>query len=88
MKTIITVVFLLLSTVAVAWDGYDSDTGESVEIGSGNLVRAGETVEIYDYEDGTYKDVDVESVTRYGSSVEVEVYDYESGEYRTLEMDD
>lgn len=65
MKIFIYSLCLLLSTLAAAWDGYDSDTVEAVEIGSGNLVRASETVEIYDYDDGTYKDVNVESVTRY-----------------------
>lgn len=87
MKYLGLVALIFISANSIAWDGYDSDTGSSVEIGSGNLVRSGETIEIYDYEDGQYKDVDVESITSYGSSVEVEVYDHDSGEYRTLEMD-
>lgn len=29
-----------------AWDGIDSDTGGAVEIGTGNLVRSGQTIEI------------------------------------------
>lgn len=87
MKYLGLIAFILFSANSIAWDGYDANTGNSVEIGSGNLVRSGETIEIYDYEDGQYKDVDVESITSYGSSVEVEVYDHDSGEYRTLEMD-
>ncbi len=74
--------------VAHAWSGYDQERGADVEIDKGNLVRPGETIEIYDYSDGQYKDVDVEDVraTRYG--VEVEVYDGDAGEYRVLEMED
>ncbi|RWO93729.1 MAG: hypothetical protein EOQ98_34220 [Mesorhizobium sp.] len=72
---------------AFAWDGTDT-TGESVEIGKGNLVRTGRDIEIFDGGSGEYRDVTVESIRRYGSTVEVEVYDTESGEYRTLEMED
>ena len=70
-----------------AWDGYDYDTGNYVEIGSGNLVRSGSEIEIYDYETNDYKYVEVQSVESYGGSTEVEVYDYDTGEYRTLEME-
>ncbi|PDS28028.1 hypothetical protein CO650_28590 [Rhizobium phaseoli] len=80
--------FLAATASCLAWDGVDSETGASVEIGKGNLVRSGETIEIFDQESGEYRDVDVQSIQRSGSSIEVEVYDSESGEYRTLEMDD
>ncbi|WP_245441911.1 DUF5334 family protein [Rhizobium phaseoli] len=81
-------IFLAATASCLAWDGVDSETGASVEIGKGNLVRSGETIEIFDQESGEYRDVDVQSIQRSGSSIEVEVYDSESGEYRTLEMDD
>ncbi|WP_313606328.1 DUF5334 family protein [Rhizobium sp.] len=71
-----------------AWDGVDSETGQSVEIGKGNLVRSGSDIEIYDHGTGEHRDVEVQSIRRFGGSVEVEVYDYGTGEYRTLEMDD
>ena len=73
---------------AAAWDGIDSETGESVEIGSGNVVRYGQDIEIYDYSTGNYHDVEVQNIERGYGSVEVEVYDYETNEYRTLEMDE
>lgn len=89
MRTLL-VAAALLGTVACgfAWDGYDSDTGDAVEIEKGNLVRSGRDIEIYDYGAGEYRDVTVERIERWGSTVEVEVYDSESGEYRTFEMDD
>jgi len=67
----------------LAWDGYDYNTGSYIEIGSGNLVRSGNEIEIYDYGDGSYKDVEVQSM----SGNELEVYDYDTGEYRYLDMD-
>lgn len=87
MKYITISVLLLLSINAQAWDGTDSSTGEAVEIESGNLVRSGNDIEIYDVDSGEYKDVEVTDIRSNGSGAEVEVYDYESGEYRTLDMD-
>lgn len=84
----IAILLMLLPTPAFAWEGYDYDTGNYVEIEGGNLVRSGQEIEIYDYEDGEYKYVEVQDINRFGSTVEVEVYDYDSGEYRTLEMED
>jgi hypothetical protein len=80
---------LLIGIVAFlnAWEGYDYDTGNYVEIESGNLVRSGNEIEIYDYETSEYKYVEVESIENYGGSTEVEVYDYDTGEYRTLDME-
>lgn len=72
---------------ANAWDGYDSDSGTSVEIGKGNLVRPGQDIEVYDSQDGEYKDVTVESVNDGYGAVDVEVYDNDSGEYKTYRMD-
>lgn len=77
---------LLFIPNAYAWDGYD-DNGHSIEIEQGNLVREGEDIEVYDYDDGEYKDITVESITSYGDSVEIEAYDNDSGEYVTYEMD-
>ncbi|MGO6845940.1 DUF5334 family protein [Rhizobium ruizarguesonis] len=86
---LLTAVFLLtIPVVALAWDGVDSGSGGAVEIEKGNLVRSGETIEVYDLEAGEYRSVDVQSIQRSGGSVEFEVYDNDSGEYRTFEMDD
>ncbi len=89
MRTFLAVALLIGSSAsgALAWDGVDSSTGNAVEIEKGNLVRRGETIELYDSATGDYRDVDVQSIQRNGNAVDVEVYDNESGEYRTLEMD-
>lgn len=40
MRKLILVIALALSNNVFAWDGYDSDSGSSVEIEKGNLVGA------------------------------------------------
>lgn len=70
-----------------AWDGFDYQTGGYVEIESGNLVRPGKEIEVFDYNTGSYKYYDVESVNSTGSGAEVEVYDYNTGEYKSFDME-
>ena len=80
-------VLSLCASPVIAWDGYDQMTGNPVEIDSGNLVRRGETIDVFDMNDGKYHMVDVNSVSRFGGSVTVEGYDWEKGQFRTFEMD-
>ena len=65
----------------------EDQNGNSVEIGSGELVRTSRDIEVFNYGTGSYQTLSVEGVQRSGSSVEIEVYDYDSGEYPTLDMD-
>jgi hypothetical protein len=88
MRMLFLAIAFCVPSQAFAWDGTDTDTGGSVEIEKGNLVRTGKDIEVYDHESGEHRDVQVESMTSTGSGVEVEVYDYDTGEYRTLEMED
>lgn len=81
-------VVFLGASFAFAWDGTDVETGGSVSIGKGNLVRPGRTIEIFDYEAGEYRDVEVQDMNSTGSGVEIEIFDHDSGTYRTLEFDD
>lgn len=87
-RMILLAVTVVLSGPAYSWEGTDTETGGSIEIGKGNLVREGRDIEIYDSETGSYRDVTIEDINSYGSGVEIEVYDSESGEYRTFEMED
>jgi hypothetical protein len=79
---------MFITTHAFAWSGKNVETGTDIEIEEGNLVRVGEDIEIYDYDNNEYKTVEVEDVTRYGDSVEIETYDYKTGETETFEMED
>lgn len=81
--TILLCIFILLAGVTEAWEGYDYEAGEYIEIEEGNLVRSGEEIEVYHQDSGEYNYEEVESV----SSDELETYDYETGEYHTYEME-
>lgn len=87
MRAIFLASMIVLSPVALAWDGYDYETGDYVEIEKGNLVRPGETIEFYDHNTGEYRSGGVQSIYGSGSHTEVEVYDNDKGEYRTFEME-
>ena len=90
MKAVATLSSLLvmLALPAFSWDDVNTVTGDSVEIGKGNLVRSGEEVELYDYGTGTYRYVTIEDIYGGGNTVEIEAYDNDSGEYLYLEMED
>jgi hypothetical protein len=90
MKNLYWIIFLLavvtLSPVHLsAWDGYDYDTDNYIEIDNPGEVVPGNDVVIYDYDDESYHEVYVISVDRNGD-VMVEVFDYDRGDYRTFEM--
>lgn len=78
---------LLFPLVAEAWDGYDQDTGQYIEIKNDEDLIAGTDIEFYDYRDNKYHDGNIVSVTR-GGSIEVEIYDYDRKEYRTFVFDE
>lgn len=91
MTKIITLLFFAVFATPMtvfAWEGYDTITGNTIEIESGNLVREGETIQIFDYGTGQYKDVEVSDINRYGNNVEVETFDWETGTTSTYEMSD
>lgn len=86
MRWILIFLFLLInSSIVFGWDGYDHDNNSYVEIEKGNLVRAGNEIEFYDYEAG-YRAATVENIERNGNEVEIQVLDHESQQYRTLTM--
>jgi len=80
--------FFLACSPALAWDGIDEDSEIEIEIEEGNLVRSGNDIEFYDFNDDTYHRGEVQSITRTHNSVDVEIYDYDNDESRTLVMDD
>lgn len=86
--TLASMLVACLATPTLAWDGVDTDSGQSVTIEQGNLVRTGNEIEIYDWDSGTYRSMEVESIDRTGSTVEMELYDNETGETRTFEFED
>jgi hypothetical protein len=87
LRTFIGLLALLAAcNLATAWDGTNASTGSNVEIDRGQLVRSGETIEVYDSSAG-YKSYDVDSISRGGGAVEIEATDTVTGETTTLEME-
>ncbi|WP_430464083.1 DUF5334 family protein [Tabrizicola sp.] len=77
-----------VASPAFSWDGTNSETGDCVEIGEGNLVRSGEEIEIYDCATESYRYVEIEGFDSSGYGLEIEVYDSDTDEYIYLEMDE
>jgi hypothetical protein len=73
---------------AIAWEGQDLDSGHSIEIEQGNLVREGEKIEVYDPIDGTHSSIDISNIDSFGSNVTIEGTDEDTGDLRTFEMQD
>ena len=45
-----------------AWDGYDNEAGESIEIDKDSLVRKDKDIKVYHWDDGSYHDEEVEGI--------------------------
>ena len=87
MKNVLIALLMIVSFSASAWEGYDWDKGNYVEITEGSDVSEGDIIEIYDYEYGDYRQVEVTDVTETSGGVEVEIYDRDLGEMRYLDME-
>ena len=88
MKTFLLALFLtLIPILCYAWDCEDQDSGDSIEIDKGQLVRRGNNIEFFDYGDNSYHSGDIEDIRKFGSTVEIEITDDETGKTRILEMD-
>jgi hypothetical protein len=72
---------------ALAWDGTDTATGASVEIEKGNLVRSGNSIEVYRSDTGEYEQYTVDDISSVGSGVEIEATNDTTGEPHTFDMD-
>lgn len=76
-------ILLALFPISVfAWEGYESDSGNLIEIDDGSQLKAGKEIEVYDWSDDEYKTYEVQQVL----DDSIEVYDYGEGEFKFLEM--
>lgn len=86
----IIILFLTLFFVtnpSYAWDGYDHDHATSIEIGKGNLVREGLTIEFYDWSDDKYHIAKVLSQESAITGTQLIVQDLENNQIRTFLME-
>ena len=77
---------LLVPLTVPAWDGFDADTTDLVEITPDRLPYQGQTVDVRNYDTDASETCLVESVTRNARTVEV-VVRTPKGVRRTLVME-
>lgn len=77
---------LFLPLTASAWDGFDADTTDLVEITPDKLPKSGETVDVRNYDTDTTQTCLVEVVNRNARTVEV-IVRTPDGHQRTLVME-
>ena len=80
------IAFLKVSD-CLAWTGYDRNNGVEIEISSGNLVREGETIKFYDWDQEEDRNAEVRSVDYLFSATRLEIYDYVERKVRVFDMD-
>lgn len=77
---------LLLPTAVPAWDGFDADTADLVELMPDKLPAPGDTVDVREYDADVSQTYLVERVARNSRTVEV-VVRAPDGSRRTLVME-
>ncbi|MDE5879891.1 MAG: DUF5334 domain-containing protein [Desulfovibrio sp.] len=77
---------LLSPMAAAAWDGFDADSADLVELTPDRLPAPGETVDVHNYDTDTTQTCLVESVARNSRTIEV-VVRAPDGARRTLVME-
>ena len=77
---------IMLSRVCFAWNGYDYQNNAAIEIESGNLVREGSIIKIYDWKKDEYHNVEIKMIDGNFSGTKMEVYDFDDKKIRFLEM--
>ncbi len=82
--------FIFLSPIfgpaAFAWTGYDVVDNSEIEIGSGNLVREGEEIRFYDWQNQEDRRAQVRAVDYLFNTTRLEVYDYIDQKTRIFDM--
>lgn len=60
MSLVFTISLLIIFSIqSYAWNGFDHDQTNYIEIDKGELVREGETIEFFDYNSSEYRNMDV-----------------------------
>jgi hypothetical protein len=81
------VLLTLMSQNAFAWSGFDNDNNTTIDIGSGELVRTGLTISIFDWSTDDYHDVEVLFLESSFNGTRLEVFDKQTNKKRMFEME-
>lgn len=68
------IIILTIPPDGKAWDGYDRDTEDYIEVVVDGGILPGQDMEIHDYRDNSDHDVQIVSIIR-SDRIEIEVYD-------------
>lgn len=80
-------VLLLLPTLAIAWDGQDTEQGTNIKLSDRSIATPGKEIVYYDYTKEEYRAAEITSVYGFGKTVQIELYDIDTGANRTFEME-
>lgn len=72
--------------LSLAWDGFDADSAELVEVIPDQLPNVGDKVEVRNYDANTISECYVESILRNQRTIELVVRDMD-GKMKTLVME-
>ncbi len=81
------ILIIFSSANSLAWDGYDYDNDTAIEINSGNFVREGNVIDIYDWRKGENHKFEVKLMEEMFNSTRIEGYDLDEQKNRVLEME-
>lgn len=73
---------------AVAWEGYDYENRGHIDIGPGNLVREGLTIQFYDVNEDDYHTGKVLLMESEAGGVRIVLYDLDAKQRRIFLMKD
>ena len=83
---VFTVFLFFAGNCCFAWNGFEH-SGSQIEIGSGNLVREGETIKFYDWDKEEERKAEVRSIDYFFNTTRLEVYDFIEQKVRIFEME-
>lgn len=86
MRVFLMTALVIFSAEAFSWSGIDKRSGTKIEIDSGNRPEKGVTIEVHDYQDGTYHDVEIKSIITKNKVLELRVYDLNTDKERIFDM--
>lgn len=84
--SVLSFMFFLLSEPLLAWDGFDADSADLVEIIPDIVPQTGHQIEVRNHDTDTTLNAVVINVTRNSKTIEVLIED-EDGKKRTLVME-
>jgi hypothetical protein len=81
------ILFVVISNNCWAWDGYDIESNSSIEITDGNLVREGQIIKIFDWQDNANHFITILSMDSDFNGLKIKAQDDVTKEVRIFRME-